>query len=348
MQQLLKWYDRHKRAMPWRQTKNPYRIWISEIMLQQTQVDTVIPYYERFLTRFPTVQALARAPLETLLQFWSGLGYYSRARNLHLAAQQIVAQHGGKIPNDRKMLLALPGIGRYTVGAILSIAFGQQEPVLDGNVIRVLTRLHGIATDPKIPSTQEKLWSLAQGLARCSRPGDMNQALMELGATVCLPTQALCATCPLRKECVALATHQVENLPLKIQRQKSIKVHYVAAMIYHRGKVLLAKRPPAKHLGEMWEFPQWEIPKPLKSETIEKWLQKQLGVSVQLKKVLPAVQHSIMNRRMTVTPVTCDFDSGKLKKNGYSAYVWRPIEALSKMATSSLNLKIRRSLPESA
>src|SRR6185369_3543428 len=200
---LLAWYGRHKRALPWRDVGDPYRTWISEIMLQQTQVDTVIPYYQRWLERFPTVQALAESPLNDVLALWEGLGYYSRARNLHRAAQQVAAERGGALPQTVDELLALPGIGRYTAGAIASIAFGVDAPVLDGNVKRVLARVFDIQTDVKSPAGARELWALAASLVPSGRAGDYNQALMDLGATLCTPRAPACDICPVRELCAA-------------------------------------------------------------------------------------------------------------------------------------------------
>jgi A/G-specific adenine glycosylase len=194
---LLAWFDRNRRELPWRRTRDPYAIWLSEVMLQQTQVATVIPYWERFLARFPTVTALAEAPLDEVLSLWSGLGYYSRARNLHRAANEVVARHGGALPASHAALLALPGFGRYTAGAVASIAFGLPEPLVDGNVARVFSRACAIEGAPGDREREKKLWAEAARWVQGERPGELNQALMELGATVCTARSPRCGLCPL-------------------------------------------------------------------------------------------------------------------------------------------------------
>jgi A/G-specific adenine glycosylase len=198
---LLHWFAASARDLPWRRTKDPYAIWISEIMLQQTRVPTAVPYYERFLHRFPTVEQLARARLDTVIKLWEGLGYYSRARNLHQAAQEIVARFGGHLPASREELLTLPGIGRYTAGAIASIAFGRREPLVDGNVTRVLCRIFRLKGSPKEVTLQKRIWAIAEKLVPEGHAGQFNQALMELGSEVCLPRRPRCDDCPVNRLC---------------------------------------------------------------------------------------------------------------------------------------------------
>ena len=198
---LIDWYNEHRRDLPWRRTGDPYAIWVSESMLQLTLVDSVIPYYERFLTRFPDIHSLASADADDVLRLWAGRGYYSRARNLQKAARVVCDRHGGTLPDSAEALRELPGIGRYTAGAVASIAFDRPEPIVDGNVARVLARLHEIREDLKSPDTQRRLWDEAATLARGPRPGDLNQALMELGATLCTPKNPRCPVCPLRRRC---------------------------------------------------------------------------------------------------------------------------------------------------
>ncbi len=200
---LLDWFGRDQRDLPWRQTGDPYPIWVSEVMLQQTQVQTVIPYFRRWMKTFPTLQKLARSRQETVLKHWEGLGYYSRVRNLHRAAQQVVKKHQGRLPDTYEELIQLPGIGRYTAGALLSIAFDQPAPVLDGNVKRVLSRLFAISANGEASAHEKWLWDTSAELVPAKRPGDFNQAMMELGATVCLPKKPLCGVCQLQTQCEA-------------------------------------------------------------------------------------------------------------------------------------------------
>ncbi|MFI5113572.1 MAG: A/G-specific adenine glycosylase [Terriglobales bacterium] len=247
---LLAWYDRHRRELPWRKTRDPYRIWLSEIMLQQTRVAAVLEHYRVFLERFPNVRALAAASEDAVVAAWSGLGYYRRARSLHQCARQVVDQNGGRFPNNSKALLGLPGIGRYTAAAIASIAFDEPVAVVDGNVERVLQRIAGRNLPP------DDIWPQAQSLLSKSRPGDFNQALMELGATVCTPRQPKCPVCPMRKWCATQGEIQPDRLPSK-QKKKKIW----CALEQRDGHVRLVQRSPRESLmAGMWELPQWTQP----------------------------------------------------------------------------------------
>jgi A/G-specific adenine glycosylase len=252
---LLTWFARHQRELPWRKTADPYAIWISEVMLQQTQVATVIPYYRRFLERFPTVRALAKAQLPDVLGLWKGLGYYSRARNLHRAAQQLAAEHGGALPSTAEALHELPGFGRYTAGAVASIAFGEEAPLVDGNVARVLSRLYAVEGAPGEKAREAKLWALAGELVKGPKPGDLNQALMELGATVCLPKAPLCLLCPVSSECTALKEGRVDQLPAARFRAPRKALELSLGVCRKGQKVLLARRPDGGLFGGLWELP---------------------------------------------------------------------------------------------
>ena len=247
---LLGWYDRHRRDLPWRRTRDPYRIWLSEIMLQQTRVAAVLEHYRLFLERFPNVRALAAASEDAVVAAWSGLGYYRRARMLHQCAKQVVDQHGGRFPHNSEALLTLPGIGRYTAAAIASIAFDEPVAVVDGNVERVLRRIAGRNLPP------EEIWQQAQSLLSPSRPGDFNQAMMELGATVCTPRQPKCPMCPMRKWCATQGEIQPDNLP-STQKKKEIW----CALEQRDGHVRLVQRSRGESLmAGMWELPQWIRP----------------------------------------------------------------------------------------
>lgn len=227
---LLAWYDAHARDLPWRRTRDPYAVWVSEVMLQQTRVETVVPYYERFLARFPTVEALAAAAEEEVLAAWSGLGYYRRARLLHAGVREVVARHGGRVPEDAAARRALPGVGAYTAGAIGSIAFDREEPLVDGNVARVLARVHGVGTPLGRADTEARLWAEAARLVRGPRPGALNQALMELGATVCTPRAPRCGACPIAARCEARARGDVEALPVPRAKKAPREVALVAVV----------------------------------------------------------------------------------------------------------------------
>lgn len=232
---LLAWYDEHARDLPWRRTRDPYAIWVSEIMLQQTRVETVIPYFERFLARFPDVATLANATEDAVLSLWSGLGYYRRARLLHRGARVVHREHGGHVPQDRQARADLPGIGPYTAGAIGSIAFDRQEPIVDGNVARVLSRVHAITTPLGDKETDARLWLEAGKLVRGPRPGALNQALMELGATVCTVASPRCDVCPIRAGCIAQKTGCVDELPVPKKKRPPKPVTMVAVIARPRG-----------------------------------------------------------------------------------------------------------------
>lgn len=327
---LYAWYVKNRRRLPWRKTKDPYKIWVSEVMLQQTRVETVIPYYERFLRRFPDIRGLAEAPVEVVLKFWSGLGYYQRARQLHRGAQRIVENFEGRVPSSREALLKLPGIGRYTAGAILSIAFGRPEAIVDGNVIRVLTRLFALGGDPTKNSLKKKLWGLSTTLLPRKNPGDFNQALMELGATVCLAKNPRCKECPLEEICLARQRGDQEKFP-ELSKRKSRKVKLICALISKNGRYLFAKRPPDRHLESMWEFPQ--------GDTLSK-VEEKLGVKLKTIRMLKPVRHSIMNQRIFLRPHLCQVVKGKFQQKVYKKFEWIPKSELPSFPTSSLNFKI--------
>lgn len=342
-QSLLRWYDQNKRDLPWRFKKtNPYKTWISEIMLQQTQVETVLPYYFRFLKAYPTVMALAKAPLEEVLALWSGLGYYSRARNLHKTAQIIVSERRGKFPKTRDELIKLPGIGEYTAGAIASIAFEERVPIVDGNVIRLLTRIFALEGDPKAKPLKEMLWTIAAKLLPEERIGDFNQSLMELGALVCSSEEPHCNSCPLQTFCKAYQNKEVEKYPTPKENAPTIHVLLAAALIRRGDSYLLAKRGEAKHLQSMWEFPQIEIKDPrLSAKQVERQIQKRWEMEVGIKGTLPIIKHSIMNRRIQLLPYMCHYKKGRPKiGKEYKAYRWITPEELEDFPTSSLNHKI--------
>ncbi|HKQ50541.1 MAG TPA: A/G-specific adenine glycosylase [Phycisphaerae bacterium] len=253
---LLAWYDRHKRDLPWRGTRDPYAIWLSEIMLQQTQVATALPYYERFLKRFPTVRSLAAAKLDEVLRMWAGLGYYARARNMHRAAKKVVAEFGGRFPSSVEELRSLPGIGRYSAAAIASIAYGTRSAVVDGNVARVVARLADIRHDVRRGAGNKKAWDFAEALMPSKRCGDFNQAMMEFGARVCLPRGAAhCEVCPLRSGCKALAAGTVARRPVKAARVVVTKERHVVAAIERDGRWLVVRRPDDGLWGGLWELP---------------------------------------------------------------------------------------------
>lgn len=253
---LVRWYRRHRRDLPWRRTRSPYFVLVSEIMLQQTQVETVIPYYERFIKVFPTLEALAAAPTERVLKLWEGLGYYGRARNLQRAAQAVVERCGGVIPDDPAALAELPGIGRYTAGAVASIAYGRSAPILDGNVKRVLCRVFALRTDPRERATERQLWALAAALVPSRSVSDFNQALMELGALVCTPKRPTCLLCPIASACAAAAAGLQQTLPVRTPRRPPADEQVAVGVVLRGGAVLMRPRPAKGLLGGLWGLPE--------------------------------------------------------------------------------------------
>lgn len=341
---LLAWYDAGHRDLPWRRTRDPYHIWVSEIMLQQTQVDTVIPYYERFLARFPTVAALAAASDEDVLKVWEGLGYYARARHLHAAARSVMAG-GGAFPERFEALAALPGIGRSTAGAIASIAAGAPHPVLDGNVRRVLCRLFAVGRDPRLPRVERRLWRLAALLLDPKRPGDHNQALMELGATVCTPRRPDCAACPVAGCCRARARGLAGLLPARARRAPLPHHEVAVGAIWRGGELLIARRPAEGLLGGLWEFPGG---KREEGESLEDCLRREireeLGVQVVVGERFATVRHAYTHFRVTLHAFHCRHLSGDPRALGCAAWRWvTPVE-LDAYPMPGTNRKILESL----
>lgn len=288
---LLKWYASSARDLPWRRTKDPYAIWVSEIMLQQTQVQTVVAYYRKWLEKFPTVQDLARADLQDVLSVWAGLGYYRRARMIHQAAKEITEKYSGSLPGTAEALMKLPGIGRYTAGAIASIAFGRRSPVLDGNVIRILTRIYAIKEDVSERTTLKRLWTLAEDLLPKKNPGDLNQALMELGATVCFPRNPDCGQCPAAFACAAKAEGRQPEYPVKKNRERYEKVETFAVVRHADGKMLLRRQPEYGRWGGLWMFPFW----PSKEALLQS-----CGLSEAELEPLGSVEHGFTKYRVTL------------------------------------------------
>ncbi len=301
---LLAWYEQHRRHLPWRDHSNPYAVWVSEVMLQQTRVEAVIPYFERWMARFPTLQSLAEASEQEVLRLWEGLGYYSRARNLHRAAQMVMEQFGGVLPRSAEALQRLPGIGRYTAGAIASIAFGLDKPALDGNVRRVYARLFDLELPVDSPEGERRLWELATAHLPSGRAGEFNQALMDLGATLCLPRRPRCGRCPLREDCLAYQRGVQEERPRRRLRAPPPHHVYAAAAIVRpiRGRMctLLARRPGRGLLGGLWEFPNGRIEGVEPDRELVAALGGQYRLKVQVEAALGAIRHAYTHFRVTV------------------------------------------------
>lgn len=308
---LLSWYERHARDLPWRRVPHPYAVWVSEIMLQQTRVETVIPYFERWMQRFPTIGALAAAGQQEVLGLWEGLGYYSRARNLHRAAQEVAAQHGGELPRDPEALRRLPGIGRYTAAAIASIAFGVDAAALDGNIRRVLARVFNVAEPARSPAGERRLWELAQENLPPGRAGDYNQALMDLGAQICTPRNPDCPRCPLDEICEARRLGIQDERP--VLETKPAVPHYTvtAAVIERRDEVLITQRPTDKLLGGMWEFPGGKVQEGESLvDCLKREIREELDVEIIVGEPLGVYRHAYTHFRVTLHAFRCILADG--------------------------------------
>ena len=340
---LLDWYRRERRDLPWRRTRNPYAIWISESMLQQTRTETVIPYYERFLDRFPDVVALADAELDDVVGAWAGLGYYSRARRLHAAARKVVDEFGGRLPGNAESLRTLPGIGRYTAGAVASIAFDREEPVVDGNVARVLARLRGIRDDVKRPAVARRLWDEASALVRGPHPGDLNQALMELGATVCVPRRPHCAACPLARRCDARRRGDAASLPVARPAAEPRRIEAVAGLVLRRGRALAVRRAHGGLLGGLWELPGAALARrETPTAALVRALRERAGLAVAAPRALGAVDHRFTHRRLTLHVFHCDGARGRTRLAGFDDHRWLRPEDLALLPQGAVTRKALR------
>ena len=342
---LLDWYRKEKRAMPRRNNRNPYNILVSEFMLQQTQVKTVIPYFERWMKSFPTIQKLARARESTVLKHWEGLGYYSRARNLKKAAQIILNNHSGKVPDSMKEIIQLPGVGRYTAGAILSIAFDKKVPVLDGNVKRVLSRLFLLKENGRTRKSENILWKIMESLLPDSKAGNFNQASMELGATVCLPKNPHCLLCPLRQNCKAHKMEQQNFYPPKIERVSSTKINVSAAVILRRKKIYIQKRKIGGLLGGLWEFPGGKFkPRETPEQCLHREINEELGVTLKIDEKLMVIKHSYTRFRVTLHVFLCRIRSGQISPSQCDDWSWVKAEELYTYPFPAANVKIIKNL----
>jgi len=344
---LLAWYDKTKRDLPWRNTKDPYSIWVSEVMLQQTQVKTVIPYYERWIKTLPTIDKLANAPEKKILKLWEGLGYYSRAKNLKKSAKIICKEMNGKLPNTVKNLRNLPGIGRYTAGAISSIAFGLKAPILDGNVKRVLSRLFCINKNGTTSAFENCLWEKAEGLLPVRRPGDFNQALMELGATVCIPGSPICQQCPLRTICEAFLKNKVNEFPPSKKIKSSKKIEVSTGIIIKNKKVYIQQRLKNGLMGGLWEFPGGKREQGESSEEcLKREIKEELRVNVvSLNKVM-TIKHTYTQFRVTLTVFNCKLQKKQIRPDGCEQWKWVSLLNLKKYPFPAANVKIVKYLTE--
>lgn len=344
---LIRWFEANARDLPWRRRRTPYRVWLSEMMLQQTQVDTVIPYFRRFTKRFPTVRALADAPLDEVLKLWEGLGYYARARNLHRAARIVANEFKGRFPKTVEGLMRLPGVGRYSAGAIASLAFGVDAPALDGNVARVLCRIFAIRRDPRETQARDELWSLAGSLLPKGQAGKFNEALMELGATICTPHAPKCEICPIAAHCEARRRGIQEQLPVKRARKLTPHYEVTAAVIRRNGRVLIAQRPHDGMLGGLWEFPggKRETGESLE-ECLRREIREELRLEIEVGEPVAVVNHAYTHFRITLHAFECRVRSGMARAIGVADFKWVRMSELDRYAFASTDRRIIQALSE--
>jgi A/G-specific adenine glycosylase len=320
---LLAWFARHRRDLPWRQDRDPYRIWVSEVMLQQTQVATVIPYFERFLQQFPTLTHLAAAPEREVLRHWEGLGYYRRARDLHRSARLLTAEYGGVVPNDPAVLGKLAGIGRYTLGAILSQAFERRLPIVEANSQRVLCRVFGQREDPRNSRVRHWLWEVAEALLPMRHVGEFNQALMELGALICTPTAPRCPHCPLADDCTARRLGLQDSMPPRAKPVETVTERGVAVVVSRGTRVLLAQRPDGGRWAGMWEFPHAALEESeTPNEAVARFLPELTGIEAEVSGELLTLRHTVTRHRITLLGLTARYQAGRFGSAYYRQGKW--------------------------
>jgi len=339
---LISWFERNKRDLPWRNDRTAWKTLLSEIMLQQTRVDQALPYFEKFMLRFPTVLDFAKADQDEILLLWEGLGYYSRARNLHKTTQLIVEQFDGEIPDNYESLLLIKGIGPYTAAAVSSLVFNESRAVVDGNVIRVISRLYGIDEDVKTSAVKKRIQEIVDSLIDSTKPGLFNESLMELGATICKPKNPLCSECPIQHECVAFSQARTEYLPYKAKKAK-VPQHRIGigVILNQLGEVLIAKRPDDKMLGGLWEFPGGKQEKGEDIETtIHREFEEEIGIKIKLIKPYSPIKHAYSHFKISLEAWNGTWISGEPKAKESSEIRWIPIHDLDKYAFPKANRKL--------
>ena len=344
---LLAWYRKNGRSLPWRGAADPYRVWISEVMLQQTQVYTVIPYYTRWMMRFPDLAALAAAQEQDVLQVWEGLGYYSRARNILRCARILAGEYGGQLPSDVKQLESLPGIGAYIAGAVASIAYGVKAPALDGNIKRVLARLAEFPLAVNDARNAAVLREMLLELLPEKNPGDLNQAFMDLGATICLPRNPLCAECPLTGECAAFQKGLQNELPLKIKKARVPHYQVVAAVIVKDKKALIDKRSSSGLLGGLWEFPGGKVEAgETLAEALIRELNEEMGVRIAVGETLGTYRHAYTHFKVTVHTFSAAIVEGDPKPLQSEQVKWAAVSQLGEYPMGKVDRLIASALQE--
>lgn len=346
---ILNWYEENKRSLPWRINAEPYRVWISEIMLQQTRVDSVIPYYDRWMARFPDLQSLAASDEQTVLQLWEGLGYYSRARCILKTARIVMENYGGAFPDDPDILRKLPGIGPYSAGAIASIAFQKPVPALDGNIRRILCRFRDFV-EPIAPDSMKKLWKMADEFLDKAHPGDFNQALMDFGSAVCLPSNPHCEECPIQKSCQAFQNHTIEDRPL-LKKKEPVPHYIVTAAVIFRNEnqeVLIAQRPADHLLGSLWEFPGGKLEKgETLQQCLEREIREELNVKIEAGAAFGIYHHAYTHFKVTLHAFLCRMAASENPQPLCAQELrWVALESLKDYPMGKIDRKISEALME--
>ena len=338
--QLLDWYRKNRRDLPWRQSRDPYRIWVSEVMLQQTRVDTVVSYFQRFVEKFPDLPTLAQSDLQDVLKAWEGLGYYARARNLHRAAGIVVADHQGVVPRDPDLFVRLPGVGGYIRAAVASIAFDLPLAVVDGNVKRVLARWMRIDAPVNRPSSHRRFETAAQMLLDSRQPGNFNQALMEVGAIVCTPGRPDCARCPVRSSCSAFKAKEVEDYPVRIRPRPVPEYRIAVGVVCRNDRVLITRRKNEGLLGGLWEFPGGKIAADEDpAVACVREIKEEVNLHVQAGEHLARVKHAYTHFKIVMDVYRCRYLSGRVKLNGPVDFRWISIAEIERFAFPKANHK---------
>lgn len=344
-EQLLSWFTQHQRDLPWRRTYDPYQVWISEIMLQQTQVKTVLPYFDRWMNALPTIEAVAHAPEDFLLKLWEGLGYYSRARNIQKAARQILEHHGGNFPSHYNDILKLPGIGRYTAGAIASIAFNQEAPIVDGNIIRLIARLLNRKENTKDPQILAQIWEQSEAWIPKGQARDFNQSMMELGALICTPKNPDCGRCPVQSHCEAYAAGTISEIPNRGVKAEKIPLQVAVAILESSNKIFIQKRGHKGLMAGLWEFPGGKIePHEQPEEAVKRELLEELGIQIGAAQPFMRIKHAYTRY---VVDLHCFRATPSTEKFSLQAAVeskWVTVDELSKFAFPAANVKIIQAL----
>lgn len=338
---LVNWFQKNQRFMPWRDEQSPYRTWVSEVMLQQTQVDTVIPYFNAFMSTFPTIEDLAKAEEDAVLKSWEGLGYYSRARNLHSAAKNLVATNKGNLPNTFKSLQTVKGIGPYIASAIASIAFNEAVPVVDGNVLRVFSRFWADTSDIKKPKTRTEFFDRLSQSIKGYPPAEFNQGMMELGALICSPKKPKCPKCPLQPNCIAFATNRISEYPVATPKKKAPHYTIVVGIISRNGNLLITKRKPNQLLGGLWEFPGGKVEENEQLEAaLHREIMEECNITISIMQSLKPIKHAYSHFKITLYGFLAEYKSGTLTCKSAETYQWVSKKDLCKYAFPKANNKL--------